>query len=95
MQKEPSAGTRRRQSRKKVEPSEVPMTVCPETAGAMLGVTHDNIARLAYCYWEAGGRQGGSTEEDWLRAEQELKSRQEAPPQQRVLRKKAAAGSAE
>lgn len=30
------------------------------------------IARLAYSYWEARGCQGGSPEEDWLRAEQEL-----------------------
>jgi len=30
------------------------------------------IARLAYSYWEARGYQGGSPEEDWLRAEQEL-----------------------
>ena len=30
------------------------------------------IARLAYSYWEARGCQGGSAEEDWLRAEREL-----------------------
>jgi len=30
------------------------------------------IARLAYSYWEARGCQGGSPEEDWLRAEREL-----------------------
>jgi hypothetical protein len=29
------------------------------------------IARLAYSYWEARGG-GGSAEEDWYRAEQEL-----------------------
>jgi DUF2934 family protein len=33
---------------------------------------HEEIARLAYLYWEARGRQGGCPEEDWLRAEQEL-----------------------
>ena len=32
----------------------------------------DEIARLAYSYWEARGYQDGSPEEDWLRAEQEL-----------------------
>jgi hypothetical protein len=31
------------------------------------------IARLAYSYWEARGRQGGSPEQDWLRAERELR----------------------
>jgi hypothetical protein len=34
--------------------------------------THEQIAHLAYSYWEARGFQGGSSEEDWLRAEQEL-----------------------
>ena len=34
----------------------------------------DEIAQLAYSYWEARGYQGGSPEEDWLRAEQELRS---------------------
>ena len=34
--------------------------------------THEQIALLAYSYWEARGCQGGSPEEDWLRAEQEL-----------------------
>jgi Protein of unknown function (DUF2934) len=31
------------------------------------------IAALAYSYWEARGCQGGSPEEDWLRAEEELR----------------------
>ena len=35
-------------------------------------VTHDAIARLAYSYWDARGRQGGSPEQDWLQAEREL-----------------------
>jgi hypothetical protein len=35
-------------------------------------VSHDDIAKLAYSYWEARGFQGGSPEEDWLRAEREL-----------------------
>jgi hypothetical protein len=32
------------------------------------------IARLAYSYWEARGRQGGSAAEDWFRAERELQT---------------------
>lgn len=32
---------------------------------------HDEIARLAYSYWEARGRQNGFAEEDWYRAEAE------------------------
>jgi hypothetical protein len=34
----------------------------------------EQIAHLAYSYWEARGYQGGSPEEDWLRAEQELRA---------------------
>ncbi len=32
---------------------------------------HDQIAKIAYGYWEARGFQPGSPEQDWLRAERE------------------------
>ena len=35
-------------------------------------LAHEDIARLAYALWEARGCQGGSSEEDWLRAEEQL-----------------------
>jgi len=35
----------------------------------------DAVARLAYSYWEARGYQGGSSEADWLRAEQEISAK--------------------
>ena len=40
----------------------------------------EQIALLAYSYWEARGHQGGSPEEDWYRAEREIRNgkRQEA-----------------
>jgi hypothetical protein len=31
---------------------------------------HDEIARIAYGFWEARGREHGHHEQDWLRAEQ-------------------------
>ena len=34
---------------------------------------HQEIARLAYSFWEARGRQHGSELEDWLRAEREIR----------------------
>jgi hypothetical protein len=34
--------------------------------------TSEQIALRAYLYWEQRGYQGGSPEEDWLRAEREL-----------------------
>lgn len=36
---------------------------------------HEEIAKLAYALWEARGGNGGSAEEDWYRAEQEIRSR--------------------
>lgn len=33
---------------------------------------HEQIARLAYSYWQARGCPEGSPKEDWLRAETEL-----------------------
>ena len=38
-------------------------------------ISTDEIAQLAYSYWESRGYQGGSPEEDWLRAEAELRQR--------------------
>jgi hypothetical protein len=35
---------------------------------------HEEIARLAYSYWEARAGQGGSPEEDWFQAEREIKT---------------------
>ena len=32
----------------------------------------EKVALLAYSYWEERGRQGGSPEEDWFRAEKEI-----------------------
>lgn len=39
---------------------------------------HEQIALLAYEFWQARGCQGGSPEEDWIRAEQEFRKRQKS-----------------
>jgi len=43
-----------------------------ESAGTFIEIdespSHDEIAVLAYSYWDARGRQGGSAEEDWFQA---------------------------
>jgi Protein of unknown function (DUF2934) len=59
-------------------PDETQAAVAPEEPGAevpssaVATPTYQEIAALAYSYWVARGQQGGSPEEDWLRAEQEL-----------------------
>ena len=48
------------------------------TTAQELGATppeHKRVAELAYLYWEARGRPDGSSEEDWFRAEEELRRR--------------------
>ena len=51
----------------------------PHTATEVVAAGYldrDEIARLAYDYWlERQGRDGGSPEEDWSRAESELRGR--------------------
>jgi hypothetical protein len=54
-----------------VQPAvETPAAKAPEAPASR--PTLEEIAQLAYSYWEARGYQGGSQEEDWLRAEREL-----------------------
>ena len=54
---------------------EVVAALVTEPIAAPVESFHDAVARLAYSYWAARGYQGGSPEEDWLRAEQELLAR--------------------
>lgn len=39
-----------------------------------LGPSHEEVRALAHSYWLARGCQGGSPEEDWRRAEEELRA---------------------
>lgn len=43
-----------------------------KNTGRRLYPTHDEIAQLAFSFYESRGRQAGHHLEDWLRAEQEL-----------------------
>jgi hypothetical protein len=38
-------------------------------------VTHEEISKLAHRFWAERGHQHGSPEQDWLRAEQELRGK--------------------
>ena len=54
-------------------PASEPEVLSVEPAAAV-AVPQEAVARLAYSYAEARGFVGGSPEEDWLRAEQELQA---------------------
>ena len=44
----------------------------PLTKSTAAAPKHEQIARLAYSYWQDRQRREGSPEEDWFRAEAEL-----------------------
>ncbi len=46
-----------------------------ETQGATVSPAPEQVARLAYRYWEERGKPLGTPEEDWFRAEQDLRGR--------------------
>ena len=55
------------------EAAAAPATSPERAADEIMAPTHEEIAALAYSYWEARGGQGGSQWDDWFRAERELK----------------------
>jgi hypothetical protein len=68
--RQPSPKPRAKRSSKPVEIPAVEIT----SADAVSEPTPEEIAQLAYSYWEARGGQGGSAEEDWIRAEESLRA---------------------
>jgi hypothetical protein len=54
---------------------ETPATPSVDAPTTEYEPTYEEIALQAYLYWEERGCQGGSSEEDWLRAEHELRAR--------------------
>ena len=70
-----AAPAKRRTTRTKgPEPST--SEISSSAAKKALTVDREAIALLAYSYWEARGFAGGSAEEDWLRAEVEIRTGQ-------------------
>jgi len=55
------------------EPVEI-LAVEIEEISVIAEPTQEQIAALAYSYWVDRGYQGGSPEQDWLRAERELRN---------------------
>ena len=57
-------------------PAKPRKTTAKKEKGAQPAATrpsHEEIERLARSYWEQRGHQDGFAEQDWLRAEQELR----------------------
>jgi len=63
-------------AKKKVQPevaaANVTVQEVPVPEQAPISITQEDVARLAFSYFEQRGYQGGSPEGDWLRAEEEL-----------------------
>jgi hypothetical protein len=57
-----------------IEPSSLPPDSNDKVASGNVPIDPEQIAALAYSYWDARGGQGGSPEEDWLRAERQLQT---------------------
>ncbi|MCC6368573.1 MAG: DUF2934 domain-containing protein [Bryobacterales bacterium] len=65
---------------RKMKPAAVAVTPAAANAGTLskavaretCAYPHDEIARLAYSFWEQRGGQDGNAVEDWLRAERHL-----------------------
>lgn len=58
------------------EAAAAPATSAARVSDEISAPTHEEIAELAYSYWEARGGHGGSPWDDWFRAEQELMGRE-------------------
>jgi hypothetical protein len=71
---EEAPAKRHRTAKKAVEPKVV--AAAAAAAGTCHHADHRQIAELAYSYWELRGFQGGSPEDDWYRAEGELRTGQ-------------------
>lgn len=73
-----AAATRPKHSPATADTPEAPALKSEKKASSAVSTTprqlsHEEISRLAHSYWLARGCQGGSPEEDWRRAEEELR----------------------
>jgi hypothetical protein len=70
-----ASSAKRRVSRAKGSVSSTSEISSPASAhSAEPVIDREAVSLLAYSYWEARGFTGGSPEEDWLRAEREMRT---------------------
>ena len=55
--------------------TEMPVATNGHLAAQERSVSHDEVARLAHAYWQQRGHRHGQHEEDWYRAEHELRGK--------------------
>ena len=74
---ETSAAKHRKSASKPGAPAPEPIAIAQADAPipAKREIKHEDIALLAHSYWVARGYAAGSPEQDWLRAERELKAK--------------------
>jgi hypothetical protein len=77
----PSSGAAPKARRKQAAPRNGGTLAKAETSAGTGAVepAREAIAELAYVYWQARGDSHGSADEDWLRAERELRERAPKP----------------
>jgi hypothetical protein len=57
-----------------LEPVEAPgIRGYPDLTSLLAALEHERIAALAYFFWQERGCPDGSSDEDWLRAEQHIR----------------------
>lgn len=73
--KKAKAPAKSRNASAKKNPAILSMTAPAAKATAIAEpVSHDDVARLAHRFWSERGFQHGHHEEDWFRAERELRA---------------------
>lgn len=76
-EKPAAAAKPRKTAPKKSAAAETANPVAPNGHAAVQGrsASHEDVARLAHKYWQQRGHKHGHHEEDWYRAEQELRGK--------------------
>jgi len=73
-----AAPVRRVSSRRATLTQPAAESSAPQPASPAAEPSHQEIAALAYSYWQQRGCQGGSPVEDWARAQRALRQRASA-----------------
>ncbi|HBY64331.1 MAG TPA: hypothetical protein DEH78_31290 [Solibacterales bacterium] len=76
-----SAAATHKAPAKRTPKSKAQTAPAPEPAALQTVDFQEEVARLAYQYWEDRGRTHGDPQADWFRAEAEVRARRSASPE--------------